>query len=113
MPDQPSRDQHGESGVNPLIEKLAEERYGHPPVHYPLRLRFRIWLYRRAVAFDQWRDRRRKFTWKCYRDGGGGVLVTPKPMSEERATKWLQRTANAEIIYIDRNYHFLFYRSLR
>lgn len=71
-------------------------------------------LVRMVVFFYCWRDARRQrlgiSIWKCYRDGGGGEIKTPRLMRERQAIRWLRETADAEIFYIDRDYHFLFYR---
>jgi hypothetical protein len=76
------------------------------PWYQQLIVRFWRWQYARAV-------RRGKWFWKCYRDQGGGLLETPKPMTKEKAMKWLVEFTGGEIEYVDDEYHFVFYRSRR
>lgn len=49
--------------------------------------------------------------WRCVREGGGGVLITPRPMSAERATAWVARVTNGEVMYVHHEYRHIFYRS--
>lgn len=70
------------------------------------------------VAWRNWRAnaaaravRNERLTWRCVRDGGGGILTTPKPMSEENAIGWLCRVTGGEVFYVDRERRHLFYRS--
>jgi len=62
--------------------------------------------YREARA-----KRNHKCLWRCYRDGGGGALVTPKPMTQEHATAWVSRVVNGEVFHVDFEHRMIFYRS--
>jgi hypothetical protein len=67
------------------------------------------------VFYYSWRNarikRNHKCLWRCYRDGGGGQLVTPKAMTEERAVAWVSRVANVEVYHVDFEHRMIFYRS--
>lgn len=65
--------------------------------------------------YYDWRNRRakanHKCVWRCYRDGGGGQLITPKPMTEAYAVAWVGRVCNAEVFHVDFEHRMIFYRS--
>jgi hypothetical protein len=71
---------------------------------HTLQVAYIIWYYARL-------DRQRKYLWKCYREGGGGILITPHYMTEDAALRWLKANAGGEVMYIDPAAHFIFYRS--
>lgn len=48
--------------------------------------------------------------WKCVRYQGGGSVVTPRSMTIEEATRWLGRDNNGEVMHVDRDRGFIFYR---
>lgn len=81
--------------------------------------RIRAWwgkqLVRVLVAWRTWQNvrarRNHKCLWRCYRDGGGGAYVTPKPMTEDYAVAWVARVLNAEVFYVDFEHRFIFYRT--
>ncbi|MGH7744647.1 MAG: hypothetical protein ACREQD_02530 [Candidatus Binataceae bacterium] len=79
-----------------------------------LRDRVRGWFtgagVRCYVAYYSWRIVRAKHRWRCVRSQGGGVLVTPRPMTQDGALKWFRRVVDAEVIFIDPNIHHIFYR---
>ena len=66
------------------------------------------------VALYSWREvrarRKHKCVWRCYRDGGGGSVNTPKAMSETGAVAWVNRN-HGEVFYVDFDHRFIFYRS--
>jgi hypothetical protein len=69
------------------------------------------------VAYYAWANarakRKHKCLWRCYRDGGGGQLITPKPMTEERAVAWVARIVHAEVFHVDFDNRMIFYRSIK
>ncbi len=71
-----------------------------------------LWV-NQVERYRAWRARRARYLWRCVRDGGGGSMVTPKPMTEEHAIAWLARVTNGEVIHVDRDYRHIFYRSAR
>jgi hypothetical protein len=86
----------------------------------------KIWLQmqlmRVLVFYYAWRNarierlnaeikRRHKCVWRCYRDGGGGSMVTPRPMTEEKAVEWVSEVAGAEVFHVDFDHRMIFYRS--
>jgi hypothetical protein len=62
---------------------------------------FRLWLW----------SRQKRFTWKCCKVGGGGMLRTPRRMTQEKACRWLVRQTGSEIIFVDSEHHFIFYQT--
>jgi hypothetical protein len=82
-------------------------------------VKFKDWFYWKVTNFltfwYAWRavraKRNHKCLWRCYRDGGGGQLITPKPMTEEHAVAWVGRVANAEVFHVDFEHRMIFYRS--
>ena len=60
--------------------------------------------------FRLWREKRRKYYWRCVRDGGGGVLTTPKPMTRDYAVAWVARVAGP-ILFVDEYHKHIFYHS--
>lgn len=70
---------------------------------------------RLLVFIYEWRvaraKRNHKCLWRCYRDGGGGQLVTPKPMTQERAIAWVGHVVGAEVYHVDFEHRMIFYRS--
>jgi hypothetical protein len=72
-----------------------------------------------TLARNVWREyrnerarRNHKCLWRCYRDGGGGQLITPRPMTQERAVAWVAHVANAEVFHVDFERRTIFYRSI-
>jgi hypothetical protein len=68
--------------------------------------RFR--LYR---LFDEWIIEAKPVTkhyWKAYGYHGVGNLVSPKPMNEAAAIKWISEFGN--VAFVDREAGFIFYR---
>jgi hypothetical protein len=64
----------------------------------------------RAAQNDRAR-RNHKCLWRCYRDGGGGQLITPKAMTERRAVAWVAHVVNAEVFHVDFDHRMIFYRT--
>lgn len=62
-----------------------------------------------AVGLWVTRTRAPKRIWKCVRHSGGGTLCTPRQMTEERAVTWIAQN-HGEVIYIDVDNGFIFYR---
>lgn len=87
-------------------------------MHSPILVNF-LMKSPRALAlvgrYISWRNdrarRNHKCLWRCYRDGGGGKLITPKPMTEDAAVAWVGRVANAEVFHVDFDSRMIFYRS--
>ena len=75
------------------------------------------WLIEKAVPiylrWYNWRDAQRrrnhKCLWRVYRDGGGGKLVTPKAMTQERAVAWVIAATGGEILHVDFEHRMIFY----
>lgn len=66
----------------------------------------------RWVAWENARRKRNhKCLWRCYKEGGGGKLITPKPMTQATAVAWLGRVLNVEVTHVDFEYRMIFYRS--
>jgi hypothetical protein len=67
------------------------------------------------MRYYTWRVARMRRThkclWRCYRDGGGGQLITPRPMTETRAVAWVSNVANAEVFHVDFEHRMIFYRT--
>jgi hypothetical protein len=72
----------------------------------PLLQRIRVW-------WTLWRVTRQKTIWRCVREGGGGIVITPRRMRRDQAVKWFRESAggHAEIIYVDDINSHIFYRS--
>ncbi len=68
------------------------------------------WLLTLQIRFWTWRETRRKYYWRCVRDGGGGVLTTPKPMTRDYAVAWVGRVAGP-ILFVDEVHKHIFYHS--
>jgi hypothetical protein len=66
-----------------------------------------FWHYYRAARAK----RNHKCLWRCYRDGGGGALITPKPMTQENAVAWVGHVVSAEVFHVDFEHRMIFYRS--
>lgn len=49
--------------------------------------------------------------WKAIRAHGGGTLETYHPMTEAEAIRWVSEMIQGEILFIDRECGFIFYRS--
>jgi hypothetical protein len=48
--------------------------------------------------------------WRAIRMQGGGMLNSPRDMTEEEACEWVSHIIKGEIAYIDRECGFIFYR---
>lgn len=55
------------------------------------------------------RRRQQRRIWTCVRYMGGGRLITPREMTDEEAQKWLT-DMKVEVMHIDHEYSFIFYR---
>lgn len=89
-----------------VLGAVFPNKFGLTPFDY-----IRGWFGKCAAIYFEWRMRRQKFVWQCLRDGGGGVLWTPKVMTEEKAIAWLIKRTNAEIFFVDKVHHSILYRS--
>jgi hypothetical protein len=77
---------------------------------YPREL-IRAWRANRKALAQARRVAREKLFWRCVRDGGGGILITPKPMTREYAMAWLVKMTGGDIIYVDQEIAHIFYSS--
>jgi hypothetical protein len=68
------------------------------------------WLMTLYIRYLMWRETRRKYWWRCVRDGGGGVIVTPKPMRRDYAVAWVSRIAGP-VLYVDEVHKHIFYHN--
>jgi hypothetical protein len=77
------------------------------------------WLTRRL---EQLRTRRlerarvrdvhsRPWVWRCMRTGGGGVFDTP-PLLRTDAIDYVTRMGTHQIVFVDDEHKFIFYRTL-
>lgn len=48
--------------------------------------------------------------WRAIRAHGGGAVTSPEDMNEKEATIWVAYIMNGEILYIDPECGFIFYR---
>ena len=60
--------------------------------------------------FKQLFIRPERHYWRVFRFHGGGVLMTPKPMTEQEAVDWTASAIKGEVAYVDRECGFIFYR---
>lgn len=56
-----------------------------------------------------WISTNLRHPWRAVRFGGGGTLSSPEDMTEQEAVDWISKFG--EIMYIDREHGFIFYRS--
>jgi hypothetical protein len=90
-------------GLKPLPGWLADFLTRHP--------RIVNWLSRYYAWRNERVRRNHKCKWRCYRDGGGGLLITPRAMTQDRAVAWLNRITGGEVFYVDFEHRFIFYRT--
>lgn len=64
----------------------------------------------KRLFFHAWTPSEPPHMWKAIRQGGGGMITTPYEMREWEAMAWVSDVIKGEIMFVDRECGFIFYR---
>jgi hypothetical protein len=99
-----------DDAVKKAFEGVEIPRSTIPTWRESIKAAFWEWVMWRVVAWKKRRAAGIKHIWKFYGYHGQGNLVTPYPMSERQALRWLKSSVDGAVTYIDREAGFIFYK---